>query len=151
MTGCVSTLPRPARCTSVRLWDGRVWPCAGRYAGAPVFRYRWAPTGLATVRQLAGRELRPGGQDVAGWLVWGPSNRPRWAYLFRVDLAAPKRAMTPARWAAIERCNAAQRICPTCGEDAGYRVPRSLGECWPCAARARGEHLDVPPDEGVAA
>ncbi len=44
-------------------------------AGVPL---QVAPTGLATVRQLAGRELRPGGQDVAGWLVWGPSNRPRW-------------------------------------------------------------------------
>ena len=42
--------------------------------------------------------------------------------------------MTPARWVAIGRCNAAQRICPTCRCDAGYRIPRSLGECWPCAA-----------------
>jgi hypothetical protein len=109
-----------------------MWPCAGRYAGAPVFRYGWAPSGLATVRQLAARGLRPAGQDVAGWLVWGPSNRPRWAYLFRVDLARPKRPMTPARWAAIERCNAAQRACPTCRTDVGYRIPSSLGQCVDC-------------------
>ena len=55
----------------------------------------------------------------------------------RLDLATPKRPMTPARWAAIERCNAAQRICPTCRQDAGYRIPRSLGECIECAETAR--------------
>ena len=37
-----STTPRPAPRTQVRLWDGRWWPCAGRYAGRPVFRYGWA-------------------------------------------------------------------------------------------------------------
>jgi hypothetical protein len=99
-----------------------------------VFRYGWAPDGLATTRQLAAQGLRPGGQDVAGWLVWGRGNRAGWAYLYRLDLAKPKRVMTEARWAAIARCNAAQRICPTCGRDGGYRIPRSLGECWPCAA-----------------
>jgi hypothetical protein len=149
MTGLMSTVPRAARGTSVRLWDGRVWPCAGRYAGAPVFRYGWAPTGLATVRQLAERRLRPAGQDVAAWLVWGPANRPRWAYLFRVDLAAPKRPMTPARRAAIARCNAVQRICPSCGQDAGYRIPRSLGECVSCAFPIAAE-VDQPAEREVA-
>lgn len=139
--GRYSTLPRPAPRTSVQLWDGRQWPCAGRYAGAPVFRYGWAPTGLATVRQLAAHGLRPGGQDVTAWLVWGPANRPRWAYLYRLDLAVAKRPMTPARWAAIRRCNAAQRVCPTCAEDVGYRIPRSLGECLTCAG--------VLTDDGV--
>ncbi|OLT22929.1 hypothetical protein BJF78_32695 [Pseudonocardia sp. CNS-139] len=142
MSARASSNPRPARGSAVRLWDGRVWPCAGRYAGAPVFRYGWAPSGLATVRQLAADRLRPGGQDVAGWLVWGPANRPRWAYLFRRDLAAPKRPMTAAMRAGIERCNAAQQLCPTCGTDVGYRIPRSLGECWDCAAIARGESVE---------
>lgn len=131
--GLVASAPRPAPRSSVRLWDGRHWPCAGRYAGAPVFRFGWAPSGLLTVRQLASLGLRPGGQDVAGWLVWGPANRPRWAYLYRRDLAKRKRPMTPARWRAIDRANAAQRVCPTCGVDDGYRIPRSLGECVPCA------------------
>jgi hypothetical protein len=138
--------PRPAPRTAVRLWDGRWWPCAGRYAGAPVFRYGWAPSGLATVRQLSALGLRPAGQDVAGWLVWGPSNRPRWAYLFRVDLARAKRPMTPAQRAAIERCNAVQRICRTCGTDVGYRVSGS-GRCGYCIWIA-----DLPADtEGCAA
>ena len=137
MTGYAS-VPRPAPRSRVRLWDGRWWPCAGRYAGVPVFRYGWAPPGLATVRQLAARGLRPAGQDVAGWLVWGPANRPRWAYLYRVDLAAPKRPLTPAMAAAIGRCNAAQQVCPTCRLDVGYRIPRSLGECVDCAASRAG-------------
>ena len=128
------------------MWDGRWWPCAGRYAGAPVFRYGWAPPGLATYRQLSAQGLRPAGQDVAGWLVWGPSNRPRWAYLYRLDLAAPKRPMTPGKWAAIRPCNAAQRICPTCRIDVGYRIPGSLGECVDCHDATGARRV-----EGVAA
>jgi hypothetical protein len=98
-----------------------------------VFRYGWAPDGLATVRQLAADGLQPGGQDPAGFLAWGPANRPRWAYLYRIDLAAPKRAMTPARSAAVAAMNAAHRVCSTCRTDVGYRIPRSLGECVDCA------------------
>jgi len=97
-----------------------------------MFRYGWAPPGLATVRQLAAHRHRPGGQDLAGWLVWGPARRPRWAYLYRIDLARPKRPLTPALRAGIATANRAQRICPTCRLDAGYRIPRSLGQCWPC-------------------
>jgi hypothetical protein len=143
MSGYASCVPRPAARSQVRLWDGRWWPCAGRYAGAPVFRYGWAPSGLATVRQLAAKGLRPAGQDPAGWLVWGPPNRPRWAYLYRLDLAAPKRPMTPAMRAAIAACNAALRVCPTCRRDDGYRIPRSLGQCWPCADRTTTDREDA--------
>ena len=144
----------------MRLWDGRWWPCAGRYGGVAVFRYGWAPSGLATVRQLGAPGLRPGGQDVAAYLVWGPANRPRWAYLYRLDLAVAKRVMTPARWAAVAAAHAAQRVCPVCGVDVGYRIPRSLGECLDCAEQIgpdQQEHdrqyrqddraQDVPGDE----
>ncbi len=129
-------VPRPAPRSQVRLWDGRWWPCAGRYAGVPVFRYGWAPSGLATRRQLRAAGLRPAGQDPTAWLVWGPANRPRWAYLYRLDLAAPVREMSAAQRAGIARCNAAQQLCPTCATDVGYRIPRSLGECWGCATAA---------------
>jgi hypothetical protein len=125
-------VPRPVSGSQVRLWDGRWWPCAGRYGRVPVFRYGWAPSGLATMRQLAAAGLRPAGQDPAGFLAWGPANRPRWAYLYRRDLAAPKRPMTPARWAAVAAMNAAHRVCPSCRLDVGYRIPRSLGECVDC-------------------
>lgn len=108
-----------------------------------MFRYGWAPSGLSTVRQLAARGLRPGGQDVAGWLVWGPGNRPRWAYLYRTDLARPKRAMTPPRWRAVTAMNTAQQVCPKCGRDVGYRISRRERCCWDCAPNPWAAFDDV--------
>ncbi|AJF66307.1 RRQRL motif-containing zinc-binding protein [Streptomyces vietnamensis] len=100
----------------------------------PVYRWRLAPEGLATVRQLRAIGLRPGGQPVVAQLERRRRRRePLIAFLYRVDLALPVRPMTPARWAALERANAARRICPQCGRDAGYRIPPSLGMCTPCA------------------
>ncbi|MFJ3785762.1 RRQRL motif-containing zinc-binding protein [Streptomyces sp. NPDC090093] len=99
----------------------------------PVYRWRLAPEGLATFRQLRALGLRPGGQPVVAQL-----ERPRRrrgllvAYLYRVDLARPVRPMTPAKRAALERANAARRVCPECERDAGYRIPPTLGMCAPC-------------------
>ncbi|MFB6831388.1 RRQRL motif-containing zinc-binding protein [Streptomyces hydrogenans] len=103
-------------------------------ASLPVYRWRLAPEGLATRRQLRAMGLRPGGQDVAAELE-RPRRRqgPLVAYLYRIDLARPVRPMTPARWAALAAANAARRVCPECGRDAGYRIPTSLGMCVPCA------------------
>ncbi|MET9107011.1 RRQRL motif-containing zinc-binding protein [Streptomyces zhihengii] len=99
----------------------------------PVFRWQLAPDGLATRRQLRALGLRPGGQDVAAELQRPRLRRgPLVAYLYRIDRAKPVRPMTPARRAALERANAAQRLCPACRRDAGYRIPRSLGMCTPC-------------------
>ncbi|MFB7426848.1 RRQRL motif-containing zinc-binding protein [Streptomyces hydrogenans] len=104
----------------------------------PVYRWRLAPEGLATRRQLRAMGLRPGGQDVAAELERPRRRRgPLVAYLYRIDLARPVRPMTPARWAALAAANAARRVCPECGRDAGYRIPTSLGSCVPCA--------DAPP------
>ncbi|MEY9488999.1 hypothetical protein RKD26_004793 [Streptomyces calvus] len=100
----------------------------------PVYRWRLAPDGLATRRQLRAQGLRPGGQDVVAQL-----ERPRRrrgllvAYLYRVDLAVPVRPMTPAKWAALAKANAARRTCSECGRDAGYVIPSSLGMCATCA------------------
>jgi hypothetical protein len=119
-------VPRPGRRGVTELWDGRFWPCAGFYAGAPVFRFRWAPSGLATVRQLAAEGLRPGGQEVAGWLAWGRGSWPRWAYLYRRDLAKPKRQPSEAQREALARATAARlsgRLC------AGGHV---FGPWWAC-------------------
>ncbi|WP_338496705.1 RRQRL motif-containing zinc-binding protein [Streptomyces sp. SJL17-4] len=100
----------------------------------PVYRWRLAPEGLATFRQLRAMNLRPGGQPVVAQLERPRRKRgPLVAFLYRVDLARPVRPMTPARWAALERANAARRVCPECGRDAGYRIPTSLGMCVPCA------------------
>ncbi|MEU3750981.1 MULTISPECIES: RRQRL motif-containing zinc-binding protein [Streptomyces] len=103
-------------------------------AGLPVYRWRLAPEGLATFRQLRALGLRPAGQPVVAQLERPRRRRdPLVAFLYRVDLALPVRPMTPARWAALERANAARRVCPECGRDAGYRIPSSLGMCVPCA------------------
>ncbi|MEV5802583.1 RRQRL motif-containing zinc-binding protein [Streptomyces collinus] len=100
----------------------------------PVFRWRLAPDGYATRRQLRARGLRPGGQEVAAELQRPRRRRgPLVAYLYRVDLAKPVRPMTPARRAALAKANRARRLCPACRRDAGYVIPASLGTCTPCA------------------
>ncbi|QNP67455.1 RRQRL motif-containing zinc-binding protein [Streptomyces genisteinicus] len=113
----------------------------------PVFRWRLAPDGLATRRQLRALGLRPGGQDVAAQLE-RPRRRgrgPLVAYLYRIDRAKPVRPMTPARRAALAKALAARRQCSGCGTDAGYVIPAALGTCVPCAY-PEGEH-----PHGVAA
>lgn len=118
-----------------RLYD----PTGARY-GIPTFPWRLAPDGFATRRQLRAAGLRPGGQDVAAQVLW--YSRRYWrkgcsplrvAYLYRIDLAKPVRPMTPGKWAALAKANAARRICPQCRTDAGYRIPTSLGMCVACA------------------
>lgn len=100
----------------------------------PVYRWRLAPEGLATFRQLRALGLRPAGQPVVAQLERPRRRRgPLVAFLYRIDLARPVRPMTPARWAALDRANAARRVCSECGRDAGYRIPSSLGMCSLCA------------------
>ncbi|MET4669175.1 RRQRL motif-containing zinc-binding protein [Streptomyces sp. PvR018] len=100
----------------------------------PSYRWHLAPEGLATLRQLRALGLRPGGQDVAAVLERPRKRRgPLVAYLYRVDRAKPVRPMTPGRWAALAKANAARQVCPNCHQDAGYRIPTSLGMCVTCA------------------
>ncbi|MFF9591849.1 RRQRL motif-containing zinc-binding protein [Streptomyces sp. NPDC014646] len=100
----------------------------------PVYRWRLAPDGYATRRQLRALGLRPGGQDVAAQLERPRRRRgPLVAYLYRVDLARPVRPMGPAKWAALAKAMAARRMCPVCRQDAGYVIPVSLGMCGACA------------------
>ncbi|MFF4370432.1 RRQRL motif-containing zinc-binding protein [Streptomyces sp. NPDC001594] len=99
----------------------------------PVYRWRLAPDGLATRRQLRAAGLRPGGQDVVAQVERPRGKRgPLVAFLYRLDLAKPVRPMTPARQAALTKANAARRRCPACYRDAGYVIPASLGTCVPC-------------------
>lgn len=103
-------------------------------ATVPVYRWRLAPDGLATYRQLRAQGLRPGGQDVVTQIERPRRRRPPLVgYLYRVDAAKPVRPMTPAKWAALAKANTARRTCPQCGTDAGYVIPPSLGMCPPCA------------------
>ncbi|WP_425829623.1 RRQRL motif-containing zinc-binding protein [Streptomyces fractus] len=103
-------------------------------AALPTYPWRLAPDGFATYRQLRALGLRPGGQEVAAQ-VERPRRRrgPLVAYLYRIDAAKPVRPMTPARWAALAKANAARRTCPECERDAGYVIPPTLGMCSTCA------------------
>lgn len=103
----------------------------GEHYGIPTYPYRWAPEGLLTRRQLRAAGLRPAGQDVAAQILWRDGRRV--AYLYRADLARPKREATPAQLAAIGKALTARRTCTTCGQTKDYYIPRSLGECLDCA------------------
>ncbi|MGW1224212.1 RRQRL motif-containing zinc-binding protein [Streptomyces sp. NPDC002530] len=110
-------------------------------AALPVYRWRLAPEGLATRRQLRALGLRPGGQDVAAQLERPRRRRePLVAYLYRIDRARPVRPMTPARRAALAAAMAARRTCPVCRQDRGYCIPRSLGMCVPCQDNPTSVH-----------
>lgn len=103
---------------------------AGERFGLPTFNYRCAPAGLATRRQLAARGLTPGRQGIAAQIVWRRGRRR--AFLYREALARPKREATPAQLAALLKAHVAQCICPTCGTEYPYYIPRRFGECLDC-------------------
>ncbi|MEV4533405.1 RRQRL motif-containing zinc-binding protein [Asanoa sp. NPDC049518] len=104
-------------------------PTGARF-GLPSYPFKMAPTGLATLRQLRADGLRPGGQDVAAQIIWRRGKRK--AYLYRTDLAVPKRTATPAQLAALEKANTARRTCPTCAQVKPYVIPTRWGECIDC-------------------
>ncbi len=116
-----------------RGWFAQFYDPDGSRYGMPTYPYRWAPDGLLTVRQLRARGLRPGGQDIAAQIFWRHKRTRRVAYLYRVELALPKRAASAAQLAAIGKALAARRTCPSCGQLRPYYIPRSLGECLPCS------------------
>lgn len=107
-------------------------PDGARY-GIPTFWWRGAPDGYATRRQLRERGLRPGGQPVAAQILWAGVGGTRVAYLYRLDLARPKRTATPRQRAALDRALTARRTCKSCRTVRPYCIARSLGECVSCA------------------
>ncbi|QXJ22522.1 hypothetical protein AGRA3207_003538 [Actinomadura graeca] len=118
-------------------------PAGARY-GIPTWPWRMAPPHLRTRRQLAAEGLRPGGQDIAGQVLWrsrryAAPGGVRAAYLYDVRLALPKRTPTASQRAALAKALAARRYCPVCGHDAGYVLPRRLGTCLDCADLAGAE------------
>jgi len=85
--------------------------------------YPWfdqAPDHLKTRRQLAELGLRPGGPVVAQ-VVWHRGDR--WADLFDLNAAKPKRVMSEAQAVALEKARAKQRMCFGCGNDVGFVLP----------------------------
>ena len=73
----------------------------GRRFGLPTYPFHWAPDGLHTIRQLRAKNLRPGGQEPAAQIMWRYKGRRKnkrcVAYLYRIELALPKRTATPAQ------------------------------------------------------
>jgi hypothetical protein len=106
-------------------------PTGQHHGGMPTYPYRSAPAGLATRRQLRQQGLRPGGQDIAAQILWRRNKRV--AYLYRIDLAVPKRTATAAQRVAIGRALLARRRCSTCTQVKDYYIPRRYGECLDCA------------------
>ncbi|MGW7645423.1 RRQRL motif-containing zinc-binding protein [Streptomyces bobili] len=78
----------------------------------PEYRWRQAPEGLATCRQLRAMGLRPGGHDPVAQMTCGYGKRV--AYLYRVDLAVAKLPMTLAKEATLDNPMAARQRCPRC-------------------------------------
>jgi hypothetical protein len=106
-------------------------PTGTRY-GFPTFPYHYAPDGLATRRQLRASGLRPNRYDPVAQILWRHRRQLRTAYLYRRDLAAPKRTATPAQLAAIGKALTARRTCQHCGITRPYYIPRSTGACLVC-------------------
>jgi len=109
-------------------------PTAWVEAGVPTWRWRCAPGGLVTRRQMRAADLAPGGAAPVARVVcrWGR----RWADLWDPADLTSKRTPSPAQLAALDRAMAARRWCPTCKTDAGYCIPRTLGACVDCVAPA---------------
>ncbi|MDM4720358.1 RRQRL motif-containing zinc-binding protein [Micromonospora sp. WMMA1363] len=103
--------------------------------GFPTYPYFMAPTGLATRRQLRAAGLRPGGHDPVAQILWWRGKRV--AYLYRLDLAQPKRTATPAQREAIGKALRARRTCRVCGVERPYYIPRRHGECLDCHGGTR--------------
>jgi hypothetical protein len=106
-------------------------PTGSRH-GLPTFPYHWAPDGLVTRRQLRAARLRPNGQPVFAQILWRHRKQVRCAYLYRLDLAKPKRAASPAQLAAVGKALLARRICRHCGITRPYYIPRRTGACLIC-------------------
>jgi hypothetical protein len=98
----------------------------------PVFRWQQAPPGLATRRQLRAMGLRPGGQEPVARIECRRGLR--WAWLYDIALAKPKRVPTLAQEMALDKAMAARQTCPgPCGRRYHHCLPlKTLGTCLEC-------------------
>jgi hypothetical protein len=109
-------------------------PTAWEQNGLPTWRWRSAPTGLLTRRQMRTARLAPGGADPVGQIVCRRGRR--WALLYDPADLAPKRVPTPGQLGAVAAALAARRWCPGCTRDVGYYLRRSRGRCEDCPTDA---------------
>ncbi|MGA5559249.1 RRQRL motif-containing zinc-binding protein [Streptomyces lavendulocolor] len=89
----------------------------------PAYRWRQAGAGLATRRQLPEMGLRPGGQGPVARIECRCGKR--FAWLYRIDLAKPKFAITLAKEAAPDKAMAARQTCPAPAAGAVSTASRS--------------------------
>ena len=118
------------------IWAHYYDPTGERF-GIPTFPFHYAPDGYLTRRQLRDKDLSPGGQEVQAQILWRHRKQERVAYLYDKEQAKPKRTPTPAQLEAVAKALAARRVCPSCGQEQDYCIPKSLGECWPCHEGSR--------------
>ena len=122
-------------------YRAKYWDPEGEVYGIPTYWWKAAPEGLATRRQLRAMGLCPGGAGPVAQVFWMRRRKDAVAYLYSVAAAKPKRIPSAAQLAAVGKALSARRLCPTCGRDAGYCIPTSLGECIDChygAVRTQG-------------
>ncbi len=74
--------------------------------------------------------LSPGGHEPVARLTW--RGKKRWAWLYRIDLAKPKRVPTLAQEWALDRAMAARQTCGTCRRRYDHCLRTSLGICLEC-------------------
>ncbi|MFE5095976.1 RRQRL motif-containing zinc-binding protein [Streptomyces sp. NPDC056638] len=75
--------------------------------------------------------LSPGGHEPVAQLTWRGGKRKAW--LYRIDLAKPKRTPTLAQERALDRAMAARQTCPECGRRYFHCLRlRSVGSCEEC-------------------
>lgn len=98
-----------------------IWGIEGEYGGAPV--------GLATRRQLAKMGLRKNGQEPVAQIMLKARGRRR-AYLYRIDLAAPKRPMTPAKWESVNKATRSRYRCSECHRTDLEYIPQQVAPAW---------------------
>ncbi|MEU0272458.1 RRQRL motif-containing zinc-binding protein [Streptomyces sp. NPDC006307] len=121
------------------------------------------PEGLLTRRQLRERGLSPGGHDPVAILrckacSYRPDQsciHPTRAWLWRADLAKPKRVPSLAQEWALDRAMAARQTCPQCRRRYYFCLPlRTQGCCDACHRGYEptpGTYFDSPANHLLAA
>jgi hypothetical protein len=113
-------------------------------AAIPSHKWRQAPKGLATRRQLRAMRLRPGGQDPVAQIECRGGKRRAW--LYEIDKALPIRPMTLAKEHALDKAMAKRQTCPKCLRRYYHCLPlKSIGTCLECS-----DGTPAPPNSYIA-
>ncbi|HEY3004690.1 MAG TPA: RRQRL motif-containing zinc-binding protein [Kribbellaceae bacterium] len=139
---------RPSTAREIQLWDGRV-VTGWLWDDMPVFRFGWAPAGLATRRQLRALRMCPGGQAPHAALAWKGGQA--WAWLWRLDLARASRKASPLQLNALNKAMAARRTCRQCARVQDYCVSVNEGRCADCIAGVVPDAVAFPAAIATAA